>query len=145
VLAKVFFWWPGITYVGLTQAVVRLLRTRRHAGTLPFMSLRKGNSMRSLTVSLALVILIVPGSLAYAQGSQPADTPAAVSNVASKEEVNQLRSEVAAQRQTIEELKSLVEKLTAKEQADASQNTARVANLSLKTVAKLTVCSGRGK
>ena len=30
---------------------------------------------------------------------------------ATKEEVNQLRSEVAAQRQTIEELKALVEKL----------------------------------
>src|SRR6202035_4060905 len=68
--------------------------------------------MRSLTVSFALVILMVPGSLAHAQGSQPADkSPAPVSNVASKEEVNQLRSEVAAQRQTIEELKALVEKL----------------------------------
>ena len=32
---------------------------------------------------------------------------------ATKEEVNQLRSEVAAQRQTIEELKALVEKLVA--------------------------------
>jgi phosphate-selective porin len=75
--------------------------------------------MRSLTVSFALVILMVPGSLAHAQGSQPADkSPAPVSNVASKEEVNQLRSEVAAQRQTIEELKALVEKLVeAKTQA----------------------------
>ena len=75
--------------------------------------------MRSLTVSFALAVLMVPGSLAHAQGSQPADqsaTPA--SNVASKEEVNQLRGEVAAQRQTIEELKALVEKLVAgKEQA----------------------------
>jgi phosphate-selective porin len=71
--------------------------------------------MRSLTVSFALLIFMVPGSLlsgslAHAQG--PADKPAAsVSNVATKEEVNQLRSEVAAQRQTIEELKALVEKL----------------------------------
>jgi len=75
--------------------------------------------MRSLTVSFALAVLMVPGSLAHAQGSQPAvqsATPA--SNVASKEEVNQLRGEVAAQRQTIEELKALVEKLVAgKEQA----------------------------
>jgi len=70
--------------------------------------------MRSLTVSFALVILMVSGSLAQAQGSQPADkTAASASNVASKEEVNQLRSEVAAQRQTIEELKALVEKLVA--------------------------------
>ena len=66
--------------------------------------------MRSLIASFALVILLlmVPGSLAGAQNTQPA---APASNVASKEEVNQLRSEVAAQRQTIEELKVLVEKL----------------------------------
>jgi phosphate-selective porin len=68
--------------------------------------------MRSLTVSFALVVLMVVGSLAQAQSSQPADKPAAsMSDVASKAEVNQLRSEVAAQRQTIEELKALVEKL----------------------------------
>src|SRR5208282_6090579 len=76
------------------------------------MSLREGKSMRSLTVSFALVILMVSGSLTHAQSSQPADkTATPVSNVASKEEVNQLRGEVAAQRQTIEELKALVEKL----------------------------------
>jgi phosphate-selective porin len=67
--------------------------------------------MRSLTISFALVIFMVSGSLASAQSSQPDDKAAAASNVASKEEVNQLRSEVAAQRQTIEELKALVEKL----------------------------------
>jgi hypothetical protein len=68
--------------------------------------------MRSLTVSFALVILMVSGSLAQAQSSQPAGQPgSSASNVASKEEVNQLRSEVAAQRQTIEELKALVQKL----------------------------------
>ncbi len=68
--------------------------------------------MRSLTASFALVVFMLPGSFVHAQSSQPADkaaTPAA--NVASKEEVNELRSEVAAQRQTIEELKALVEKL----------------------------------
>ncbi len=71
--------------------------------------------MRSLTtLFVLLVVFMAPGSLAYAQGSQPAaNTSASVSNVASKEEVNQLRSEVAAQRQTIEELKALVEKLVA--------------------------------
>jgi len=70
--------------------------------------------MRSLTVSFALVVFMVAGSLAHAQGSQPAGkSTASDSNVASKEEVNQLRSEVAAQRQTIEELKALVEKLVA--------------------------------
>ena len=71
--------------------------------------------MRSLTtLFVLLVVFMAPGSLAHAQGSQPAaNTSASVSNVASKEEVNQLRSEVAAQRQTIEELKALVEKLVA--------------------------------
>jgi hypothetical protein len=75
--------------------------------------------MRSLTASFALAILIVSGSLAYAQGSQPVDkSSVAGSKVASEDEVNQLRGEVAAQRQTIEELKALVEKLVAgKEQA----------------------------
>jgi phosphate-selective porin len=70
--------------------------------------------MRSLMVSFAMVILTVPGSLAHAQGSQPADKTAPdVSNPASRQEVDQLRSEVAAQRQAIEELKALVEKLAA--------------------------------
>ncbi len=71
--------------------------------------------MRSLTTFFVLlVVFMAPGSLAHAQGAQPAGkTAASVSNVASKEEVNQLRSEVAAQRQTIEELKALVEKLVA--------------------------------
>jgi phosphate-selective porin len=75
--------------------------------------------MRSLTISFALAVLMVPGSFAHSQSSQSADKPAAsASNVASKEEVNELRGEVAAQRQTIEELKALVEKLVAgKEQA----------------------------
>jgi hypothetical protein len=79
--------------------------------------------MRSLTTFFVLlVVFMAPGSLAHAQGSQPAEkTAASVSNVASKEEVNQLRSEVAAQRQTIEELKALVETLVAG-QARASDN-----------------------
>lgn len=68
--------------------------------------------MRSLTISFALVILMVQGSLAQVQGSHPDDKAAApVSNAASKEEVNELRGEVAAQRQTIEQLKALVQKL----------------------------------
>jgi phosphate-selective porin len=72
--------------------------------------------MRSLTTSFALVILMVsglmvPGPLARAQGSQPEGKGAPSSNVASKEEVNELRGEVAAQRKTIEELKALVEEL----------------------------------
>jgi phosphate-selective porin OprO/OprP len=76
--------------------------------------------MRSLTAFFVLLVVFMsPGSLAHAQGTQPASktggsTPAG----ATKEEVNQLRSEVAAQRKTIEELKAMVQKLVeAKAQA----------------------------
>jgi hypothetical protein len=83
--------------------------------------------MRSLTASFALAILTVSGSLAYAQSSQPAEkTSAPTSNVASQEEVNQLRGEVAAQRKSIEELKALVEKLVAEKQPPAENGAAKV-------------------
>jgi phosphate-selective porin len=66
--------------------------------------------MRSLTAFFAL--LIATGSLAHAQGAEPASkTDGSNSVAATKEEVNQLRNEVAAQRKTIEELKAMVEKL----------------------------------
>src|SRR6202166_3474159 len=91
------------------------------------MSLREGESMRSLTTSFALVIFMVSGSLAPAQSPQP-DTKAAAaaSKVASKEEVNELRGEVAAQRQTIEELKALVEKLVNAKQPVADTGAAQI-------------------
>jgi len=83
--------------------------------------------MRSLTAFFVLLVgFMAPGSLAHAQGTVPAsktDGSAAVS--ATKEEVNQLRSEVAAQRQTIEELKALVEKLAAGK-ALASDNSVQI-------------------
>ena len=79
--------------------------------------------MRSLIASFALIILMVPGSLAGAQNTQPA---APDSNVASKEEVNQLRSEVAAQRQTIEELKALVEKLVVAKAQEPNHDAAQI-------------------
>ncbi|MGD0470094.1 MAG: porin [Terriglobales bacterium] len=71
--------------------------------------------MRSLKMFFALVVVfMVPASLAHAQGTEPASkTGGSASGAATKEEVNQLRSEVAAQRKTIEELKALVEKLAA--------------------------------
>ncbi|MGA2376189.1 MAG: porin [Candidatus Sulfotelmatobacter sp.] len=79
--------------------------------------------MRSLTKFFALlVVFMVTGLLARAQSTAPASkTDDAASETATKAEVNQLRSEVAAQRQTIEELKALVEKLAAG-QARASDN-----------------------
>ena len=69
--------------------------------------------MRSLTTFFVLlVVFTAPASLTYAQGTDPASKAAGSSSVsATKEEVNELRSEVAAQRKTIEELKALVEKL----------------------------------
>jgi phosphate-selective porin len=79
--------------------------------------------MRSLTVSFALIILMVSASLTHAQSSQSA-SPA--SKAASEEEVNQLRGEVAAQRQTIEELKALVQKLAATQTQAASSEPTRV-------------------
>jgi phosphate-selective porin len=83
--------------------------------------------MRSLTASFALAVLTVSGSLAYAQGSQPAEkTSAPASNVASQEEVNQLRGEVAAQRKSIEELKALVEKLVGEKQPATANGAAQV-------------------
>jgi Phosphate-selective porin O and P len=79
--------------------------------------------MRSLTTFFALlVVFMAPASLAHAQGTDPAGKAGgSASESATKAEVNQLRSEVAAQRQTIEELKALVEKLAAG-QARASDN-----------------------
>jgi phosphate-selective porin len=80
--------------------------------------------MRSLTrFFVLLMVSMAPGSFAHAQGTEPASkTDGAAPVAATKEEVNQLRSEVAAQRKTIEELKALVEKLAeGKMQAAASR------------------------
>jgi phosphate-selective porin OprO/OprP len=69
--------------------------------------------MRSLTAFFVLlVIFMAPGPLAHAQGTEPASKPdGSPSGGATKEEVNQLRGEVAAQRKTIEELKAMVQQL----------------------------------
>jgi phosphate-selective porin OprO and OprP len=71
--------------------------------------------MRSLTKYFALlVVFMAPGVFARAQGTDSTSKAGgAASETATKAEVNELRSEVAAQRQTIEELKALVEKLAA--------------------------------
>src|SRR5580658_10707490 len=80
--------------------------------------------MRSLTMFFVLLMVsMAPGSFAHAQGTERASkTDRAAPVAATKEEVNQLRSEVAAQRKTIEELKALVEKMAdAKVRASASE------------------------
>src|SRR5712691_6023304 len=69
-------------------------------------------NMRSLTTFFLMVWLcIAPASLAQAQSKEPADKNDSAATSATKEEVEQLRSEVAAQRQTIEELKAMVRQL----------------------------------
>ncbi|HVI07845.1 MAG TPA: porin [Candidatus Binatia bacterium] len=68
--------------------------------------------MRLPSAVSTLAVLTLLSSLAGAQATQSASSSLA-SHPASEEEVSQLRSEVAAQRQTIEELKAMVEKLVA--------------------------------
>jgi phosphate-selective porin OprO and OprP len=74
-------------------------------------------NMRSLTTYVVLLIFFATsGSLAQTQ--EPAGKTSASAS-ASKQEVDELRSEVAAQRKTIEELKAIVQKL-AEDKAPAS-------------------------
>jgi phosphate-selective porin len=69
--------------------------------------------MRSLTTYVVLLAFFTTLD-SLAQTQEPADkTAASASASASKEEVNELRSEVAAQRKTIDELKVLVQQLAA--------------------------------
>jgi phosphate-selective porin OprO and OprP len=93
-------------------------------------SSREKKPMRSLiTLFVLLVVFMAPGSLANAQGTEPTSkTQGSASGAATKEEVSQLRSEVAAQRQTIEELKTLVEKLVAGKAHDSSAQVRPVAD-----------------
>jgi phosphate-selective porin len=69
--------------------------------------------MRSLTAFFVLLVgFTAPGLLAHAQGTEPVGkTDGSASVSATKEEVNQLRLEVAAQRRRIEQLQTLVEQL----------------------------------
>jgi len=80
--------------------------------------------MRSLTKFFVLLVTLTAlASLSLAQGTEPAskiDGSSAAPGSATKEEVNQLRGELAAQRKTIEELKALVEKLAGAKTSEAS-------------------------
>jgi Phosphate-selective porin O and P len=68
--------------------------------------------MRSLIAFFVLLGFMASSALAQTQGTEPTSSTGGSAPVAAtKAEVDQLRSEVAAQRQTIEELKTLVEKL----------------------------------
>jgi len=98
--------------------------------------------MRSLTAVLVLLVSVVaPCSLVHAQGVAPAgNTSGSAAGSATKEEVNQLRNEVAAQRQTIEELKALVEKL-AGEKIKSADNSADTGSAQIRPVAEATSSS----
>jgi phosphate-selective porin len=80
----------------------------------------------SITFLVLLVGLTATGSVARAQNTERASSAGGSTSVsATKEEVNQLRSELAAQRLTIEELKAFVEKL-AEEKTRAADGLAQV-------------------
>ncbi len=66
--------------------------------------------MRSLATLVVLLILFATLA-SQAQSQQSADSNTSASSSASKQEVNELRKEVAEQRKTIEELKAIVQKL----------------------------------
>jgi predicted porin len=78
------------------------------------MSLGEENMSRFLTTSAVFVLfLLASGTRAlWAQGDRPASGNSSSSSAsASKQEVDELRSEVAAQQQTIEELRTMVQQL----------------------------------
>src|ERR1700692_2505724 len=84
--------------------------------------------MRSLTKLLVLLALVMtPASIILAQGTEPAPhTGTSATASATEAEVDQLRGEVAAQRQTIEELKAMVEKLVAAKASAADNSSAQI-------------------
>jgi len=83
--------------------------------------------MRSLTAFFVLLVVFMSPGLLVAQGTQPASkTDGSTPAGATKEEVNQLRSEVAAQRKTIEELKAMVQQLVEAKAQPADGNSASV-------------------
>ncbi|MFZ1008164.1 MAG: porin [Candidatus Sulfotelmatobacter sp.] len=84
--------------------------------------------MRSLTKLLVLLaVVMAPASIILAQGTEPAaNTGTSAAASATKAEVDQLRGEVAAQRQTIEELKAMVEKLVAAKASAADNSSAQI-------------------
>jgi hypothetical protein len=96
--------------------------------------------MRSLTKLLVLLALVMaPASIILAQGTEPAtNTGASATASATKAEVDQLRGEVASQRQTIEELKAIVEKLVAAKAPAADNGSAQIRPVSSNTAPEAT-------
>src|SRR5580698_8910749 len=113
---------------------VRDRRTLHAFKAAPFCkSPREKKQMRSLNRFFVLMVTsLALASLAQAQGTGAASPAVGAPSVsaapesATKQEVNQLRSELAAQRQTIEELKALVEKLAGEKVATADSGGVKV-------------------
>jgi phosphate-selective porin len=84
--------------------------------------------MRSLTAFFALLVSLTASTgFAQAQATQPAGpADGSPSVAATKAEVNQLRGEVAAQRQTIDELKAMVQKLVDAQTRAANSSPAQI-------------------
>jgi phosphate-selective porin OprO/OprP len=83
--------------------------------------------MRSLTAFFVLLVVFMSPGWLIAQGTPPVSkTEGSTPAGATKEEVNQLRSEVAAQRETIEELKAMVQQLVEAKAQPANENSAAV-------------------
>ncbi|HKD44372.1 MAG TPA: hypothetical protein VKD24_01845, partial [Candidatus Angelobacter sp.] len=85
--------------------------------------------MRSFTKCLVLTLLMMtPGLFAGAQATAPSDpSRGPASGNATKQEVDQLRHEVAEQRQTIDELKALVQQLVDARTGEAKTAEAKTA------------------
>jgi len=83
--------------------------------------------MRSLTTFFVLVLLLdALGSVGQAQSNDAAgQNPKPAAAGASKQEVEELRGEVAAQKQTIEELKAMVQKLVEAQARPAGDGSAQ--------------------
>lgn len=89
--------------------------------------------MRSTTKCLLLVLLsLALGPFARSQSAAVSGTAAAAPSAApTKDEVEQLRQEVAAQRQTIEQLKTMVQQLAAGKSQEAAPGGARMVDAAL--------------
>src|SRR5215472_15204850 len=82
----------------------------------------KGKTMHSFIKRLLLTsLLMTPGLFAGAQTGESAGTPTDITGNATKQEVEQLRQEVLEQRQTIEQLKTLVQQLVDAKSQPAAQ------------------------
>lgn len=83
--------------------------------------------MRSRTFSVLLVFALAPFQILRAQTPDDASQAKGSSSAsASRQEVDELRGELASQRKTIEELKALVEKLAEAKSASSSSNDTRI-------------------